>query len=624
MKETSFIKQKKKNWEEFEKVLEQENQDPDDLKDIFIEVTDDLSYSRTFYPNRSVRVYLNGLAQKIFQSIYKNKKSEKSRLKLFWTDELPKLVYESRAAFNLSFLVFLGAFLIGWLSSSMDIEFARIILGDSYVDMTIENIDSGDPMKVYKESKQFGMSMGITINNLWVAFLTFILGVFYAIGTIGILLSNGIMVGAFQHFFYEKGVFMESFLTIWIHGTLEISAIIIAGAAGITMGRGLVFPGTLSRVKSFQISAKRGLKIMIGITPIFILAGFIEGYLTRMTETPDFIRAFFIFLCLAFILFYFVWYPKYKARVGYNLKFEEDKIPPDNRKQIEYFKIKSIGQVFTDAFRFLSKNTKTVLLTALTMSSVHILSVIFLFQIDVQSYFYFENNIFQKLAEVPQFFYIKGNLAFFFMNVLLVSILTYVILNKLMMQEQIVEEGDDNKEKNLLSNIFRFLKIFTISILTVGLIASNDWYTLLAFLLIFPFILFWKHDSFIGRQNIVASLVSSFGFFGTGFGKGLGLMVSYFLLGGFFYCISATSLFWLFLDFIAMNVNMEQADLDTFVTSMMIFTNYFLALLIYSLFLTGFAFLYYSNRETLEAVDLNERIQEIGMKKRIRGIEREI
>ena len=93
------------------------------------------------------------------------------------------------------------------------------------------------------------------------------------------MLSNGIMVGAFQYFFYDQGLLRESFLTIWTHGTLEIAAIIIAGAAGMTMGKGLIFPGTLSRLQAFQISARRGLKIMIGIAPIIILAGFIEGYL---------------------------------------------------------------------------------------------------------------------------------------------------------------------------------------------------------------------------------------------------------------------------------------------------------------------------------------------------------
>ncbi len=621
MKETSFIKQKKDKWQEFEKVLENETQDPDALKDIFIEITDDLSYSRTFYPNRSVRVYLNSLAQKIFQSIYKNKKSERSRLKLFWTDELPKLVYEARPAFRLSFLVFLGSFLIGWLSSSMDIEFSRTILGDSYVDMTIENIESGDPMKVYKESKQFGMSMGITINNLMVAFLTFFLGVFYAIGSIGILLRNGVMVGAFQHFFYEKGVFLESFLTIWIHGTLEISAIIIAGAAGITMGRGLVFPGTLSRIKSFQISAKRGLKIMIGIAPIFILAGFIEGYLTRMTDTPDFIRAMFILICLAFVLFYFVWYPRYKAKTGYKVSFDEEKIPPDNNHLISYFKIKSTGEVFTDAFRFLSKNIKSILLVTLGAALLYVLSVLYFFEIDIESYFYFEEDPFNKVSEFPQFFYIKGRLLFFFLNVLLLSIVTFVVLRLLMVDE--ADQEEETMSANL-GKIIQFLKIFTISILTVGLMATNQWYTLIGIILLYPLFFYWKYDAFTGRQNIFASLGSSFGYFGNGFGKGLGLMLSYFLLGAFFYCISATGLFWLYVDFIAMNLNMEQAALDRFILALLIFSSYFFIMMIYVLFLSGFGFLYYSNRETLEAIDLNERINDIGVKSRIRGIEREI
>ena len=103
MRETSFIKQNKEKWKEFESILEKKDKDPDKLNDLFIQITDDLSYSRTFYPNRSVRVYLNNLAQQVFHSIYKNKKSRFSRLLFFWTDELPQLVYESRRAFRLSF-----------------------------------------------------------------------------------------------------------------------------------------------------------------------------------------------------------------------------------------------------------------------------------------------------------------------------------------------------------------------------------------------------------------------------------------------------------------------------------------------------------------------------------------
>ena len=69
MRETGFIKQNKEKWKEFEKTLNYKDKDPDKLNNLFIQITDDLSYSRTFYPNRSVRVYLNNLAQQIFHSI---------------------------------------------------------------------------------------------------------------------------------------------------------------------------------------------------------------------------------------------------------------------------------------------------------------------------------------------------------------------------------------------------------------------------------------------------------------------------------------------------------------------------------------------------------------------------
>ena len=71
MRETSFIKQNKKKWKEFEKTMETAEPDPEKLNELYVKITDDLSYSRTFYPNRSVRVYLNNLAQQIFHTIYK-------------------------------------------------------------------------------------------------------------------------------------------------------------------------------------------------------------------------------------------------------------------------------------------------------------------------------------------------------------------------------------------------------------------------------------------------------------------------------------------------------------------------------------------------------------------------
>ena len=103
-------------------------------------------------------------------------------------------------------MIFAFAFGIGVLSSIINPDFARVVLGDGYVEMTLENIEKGDPMAVYKESRPLGMSLGIAANNLFVALRTAIFGVLASIGTVFIMLYNGIMVGAFQYFFIEKEI----------------------------------------------------------------------------------------------------------------------------------------------------------------------------------------------------------------------------------------------------------------------------------------------------------------------------------------------------------------------------------------------------------------------------------
>jgi hypothetical protein len=83
MRETQFIQQNKEKWSDFERVLTDPHKDPDKLHDVFIQITDDLSHARTFYPSRSVRAYLNGVAQLIFTDLYNRKKSPLSNYAFF-------------------------------------------------------------------------------------------------------------------------------------------------------------------------------------------------------------------------------------------------------------------------------------------------------------------------------------------------------------------------------------------------------------------------------------------------------------------------------------------------------------------------------------------------------------
>jgi hypothetical protein len=207
MKETRFIAQNKEKWLESETLLNAPVKDPEKLSTLFTQVIDDLSYSRTYYPNRSVRVYLNKIAREYFSIIYSHHKEKKNHFKTFWLDELPQIVLYSRKQLLTSLFVFLLSAAIGIFSSIEDPEFTSTILGESYVEMTKANIENGDPMAVYKKSHQVDMVLGITLNNLKVAFYTYVFGIFLSIGSLAILLYNGIMIGCFQYFFIERGLF---------------------------------------------------------------------------------------------------------------------------------------------------------------------------------------------------------------------------------------------------------------------------------------------------------------------------------------------------------------------------------------------------------------------------------
>lgn len=311
MREAAFVKQNKDKWLKFENVITNKNQiHPDELSNLYIEVTDHLSYAQTFYPKSKTLEYLNYLASQSHQIIYKTKRESSRRFITFFTKEFPLLMYGYQKQLLIAFSTFLLFTIIGAYSAAHDGAFVRSILGDGYVNMTLSNIEKGDPMAVYKEQGELNMFLGITINNIRVAMYAFIFGILFSVGSLMIIMRNAIMLGSFQYFFFEQGVGWESVRTIWIHGTIEISVIIIAGCAGMVLGNSILFPGTYTRLASFKKGMKNGLKIVVSTVPLFIVAGFLEGFVTRHTEMPDWLAILIIASSLALIIFYYVIYPR--------------------------------------------------------------------------------------------------------------------------------------------------------------------------------------------------------------------------------------------------------------------------------------------------------------------------
>lgn len=352
MKETDFIEQNKKKWNKFEQVFESQSNDPEELSELYMDITDDLSYAQTFYPKRTVRVYLNQLAQRVYTGVHKQKGESIRKFISVWQTSLPLEIYRSRKSLLFALVMFLIYTAIGALTTYIDPEFPRIVMGDGYVDMTLQNIKDGNPLGVYESNDQMGMFLMITTNNLKVAFMTFALGFFFTIGTHILLFSNGVMLGAFQYFFHSKGLLITSFLGIWIHGAFEISAIVLAGGAGITAGNGLLFPGSYTRIQSLQLSTKRGLKIMLSLVPFIIAAGFLESFVTHNYQVlPEWSKWTLIILSFGLIVFYYVIYPTYVARRNPDLVDREDVAFFKASKQFDFSKMRSAGENLSDSFR---------------------------------------------------------------------------------------------------------------------------------------------------------------------------------------------------------------------------------------------------------------------------------
>jgi uncharacterized membrane protein SpoIIM required for sporulation len=318
MREAVFVRRHAEAWQEFEGEFEGSREvTPDALADGYVRLTDDLAYALTFYPGSPTAAYLNGLATLVHRRLYRNRREERGRLLRFWTREIPETVFRERRSLLLSLLLF-GTFVaVGALSAAFDDTYVRLIMGDAYVNMTLQNIENGDPMAVYKDEDQAGMFVGIARNNILVSLFAF-LGILpmggmalpgFSFGTAFLLMMNGVMLGSFQYFFHQHGVLWESVRTIWIHGTIEISAIIVAGGAGFTMGNALLFPGTYPRLAALRRGAIAGLKIVMGLVPFFAVAAALEAYVTRHTSMPIALSVAIIGGSLAIIIGYFVVLP---------------------------------------------------------------------------------------------------------------------------------------------------------------------------------------------------------------------------------------------------------------------------------------------------------------------------
>jgi uncharacterized membrane protein SpoIIM required for sporulation len=602
MKETRFIAQNKEKWREAETLLESPVKDPEKLSNLFVQVVDDLSYSRTYYPNRSVRVYLNKIARQYFSIIYSHKKEKHNAFMLFWLDELPQIILYCKRELIISSLVFILAMTIGVFSSINDPQFVNTILGDSYVSMTDKNIANGDPMAVYKQRNELDMFLGITFNNLMVAFRTYVLGIFLGIGTLASLLGNGIMVGCFQYYFVERDLFIESALSIWLHGTLEISSIVLAGGAGLTLARGLIFPGTYSRLQSLQISGIRSLKFMLGITPVFVLAAVIESFLTRYTDAPVFVKVCLIALSALFVIGYFIVYPWMKSRSGFTVPLKEIRLQPSISEPVNFTRIKNNADVLKDTFLFYARyNAK--FLPWIFFVSIGSSFCFFLFEQNAPV-FLAESEWWEVLFTNIFFALNTPSVPFIFINGAAMGIIVYRVM-------QLVDA--EAKKRTPSFDLKSFLQILVITTLFYGAIYLG-FLGVFVLICVFGILLFTCFIQLTEQSDLMYGFARGWELYGKNNNQGLGLQFIGLLLSFSFLLVLSAPLLYMHMNVIEWNFVVDDPWSKNAIHFVELFIKTFSFYLILPLICASMAYMYFSQEEVVSATSLKESIAKMGMR----------
>ncbi|MGH7546357.1 MAG: stage II sporulation protein M, partial [Gemmatimonadota bacterium] len=127
---------------------------------------------------------------------------------------------------------------------------------------------------------------GIIANNVQVTFLAFALGITAGLGTLVLLLFNGLHIGATLGLFDGRGLGAYLWAFVLPHGIVELTAAAIAGGAGLLLGSALVLPGEQTRREALVERGRVALRLLVGTSALLVLAGLVEGFVSPSSLPP--------------------------------------------------------------------------------------------------------------------------------------------------------------------------------------------------------------------------------------------------------------------------------------------------------------------------------------------------
>lgn len=254
-----------------------------ELTRLYPTVAVDVARARMYGLDAATQQRVNRLAIAAHGLLYRRRTVKKlPAIWHFFRRDYPRLFRRLWPYMTLATSIFIVGVLASYAATRLVPSNAYLFVPQGLDVSNDREVTSEDVSERFRQMPNSPMAAKIVTNNVNVAFYAFAAGITAGILTCYILLTNALMLGAFFGHFANHGLSYPLWSFLAPHGVLEIFAILVAGAAGLRLGLSLAVPGRLKRSASLRLGAREAVLLVLGTVPMFIVAGFIEGFVTPL------------------------------------------------------------------------------------------------------------------------------------------------------------------------------------------------------------------------------------------------------------------------------------------------------------------------------------------------------